>query len=84
MQLKSQIGVYRETCIKDESFLLIVGRDKHICNNTIELNNLHSEEDFLIQSIFIYQNMFDSINQPIILQALYILSRYYQNFQNTI
>ena len=64
-------------------FLLIVGREKHICNNTIELNNLHSE-DFRIQSIFIYQNILNSVNHPIILQALYILSRYCQKFHNTI
>ena len=72
LEFKSQMGVYRETYVKDESFLLIVGRDKHICNNTIELNHLHSDEDFLIQSIFIYQNILNSINHPIILQALYI------------
>ena len=42
------------------------------------------KKDFLIQSIFIYQNILNSINHQIILQALYILSRYYQKFQNTI
>ena len=63
--------------------LLAIGHDKHMCNNSIKLNNLHSEEDFLIQSIFTYQNFLNSKNHPIILKALYILSRYYQKFQNT-
>ena len=55
LELKCKIYTYREEKIKDMRLISIIGVDRHICKNNNELNNLQTEEGYLIQSILIYQ-----------------------------
>ena len=83
LELKSKISTYTHEII-DTRLTLIIGSDRHICRNNNELNNLQTEEDYLIQSILIYQHVFKNIKHPLILHTLFNLSCYYQKFEHFI